>query len=107
MFENRQARRKMLDVLANNGWVGAPKRRYDAGIMMLRLMFRGWDVARAGLRAFARFAPGTRFATTEDALLHAERVPRAREQGLAHLPAFVDLPVSVPLARPSLIAPPT
>jgi hypothetical protein len=101
MFESRKARRQMLDVLADNGWVGAPKRRYDAGMLMLRAMFACWDLARAGSRVVGRFAPGAHFATTEEALAHAERSPRAREEGLAHLPAFADLPVSAPPVRPT------
>ena len=99
LFENREARTVMLDVLADNGWVGSPKRRYDAGIQLLRAMFRGWDVVRAGSRTVARLIPGSHFATTDEALAHAERSPRPRESTLAHLPAFVDLPVTVPPAR--------
>jgi hypothetical protein len=101
LFENRHARREMLEVLSDNGWVGAPKRRVDAGVRALQLMYTGWDVARAGLRVVRRFGPGPRFATTELALAEAGRTPRPRELGLAHLPAFADLPVSGPYVWPT------
>jgi hypothetical protein len=96
LLENRQVRNRMLGVLADTGWVGAPKRRLDAAMLMLRAMFLGWDVARAGSRLAARVRPGAHFDSTEAALTHAQTTQRPPEHGLAHLPAFADLPVSRP-----------
>jgi Glycosyl transferase family 2 len=100
LLENREVRSRMLDVLADTGWVGAPKRRVDAMMLLLRAMYLGWDVARAGSRFIARVRPGAHFDTSEAALARAETTPRPPEQGLAHLPAFADLSFSRPPLGP-------
>ena len=102
LLESREVRSRMLDVLADTGWVGAPKRRLDAAMLMLRAMFLGWDVARAGSRVSARLRPGAHFESSEAALAHAETTPRPREQGLGHLPAFADLSFSRPPLGPTM-----
>ena len=88
--ENRDVRGRMLAILADNGWVGAPKRRYDAGMRAIRFMFLGWDVARGAFRALSRLAKvGARFDAISDAIEHAQRHPRPRQTDLAHVEALL------------------
>jgi hypothetical protein len=91
--ESHEMRARMLDVLSDNGWVGAPKKRYDAAMLAIRVMFRGWDVVRLGSRLATRLVPvGPRFATSAEALAHVQRSPRPPETGLEHVPALFSRP---------------
>jgi hypothetical protein len=93
--EDRRVRREMLAVLADNGWVGAPKRRYDRAMLAIRLMFAGWDLLRAASRVIRRVPGlGRRFDTPEAAIEHAQRSPRAREASIDHVSALFTPPGS-------------
>jgi glycosyltransferase involved in cell wall biosynthesis len=95
-IEDRRVRRNMLTVLADNGWVGAPKRRYQRAMLGLRLMFAGWDVLRAVSRMLRRLPGrlGRQFETPEAAIDHAQRRPRVRETTLDHVSALFTPPGS-------------
>lgn len=94
-IDDRRVRRQMLGVLADNGWVGAPKRRYERAMLMLRLMFAGWDVIRSVGRLAHRVLPlGRRFETPGAALDYAQRRPRPRERALDHVSALFTPPGS-------------
>jgi glycosyltransferase involved in cell wall biosynthesis len=89
LFEDRDSRRRALQVLADNGWVGGSRKRYDAAMVAVRLMFYGWDAARAGYRAVSRLVPSaSRFDTVEEAIQFASRNERAPETELRHLEAL-------------------
>lgn len=89
LVEDREARSRALAVLADTGWVGSPKRRYDAAMAVVKLMFVGWDVFRGVQRLLGRFAPWIpRFDSQAAAIEYAIRHPRPPEQGLAHVEAL-------------------
>jgi hypothetical protein len=50
-IENPALRRQMLEVLRDNGWVGAPRARYDLAVRGYGAVLALWDVARKLMRA--------------------------------------------------------
>ena len=105
-IENPQLRAHMLDVLRDNGWVGAPMMRYRLAVAGLGVVYRGWDVARTiarGLIGFVRRVLSERvaralaaagrqppaglvgFRSTERAIEYANRHPRPASPTTDHL----------------------
>jgi Glycosyl transferase family 2 len=50
-LENPDLRDEQLAVLRDTGWVGAPRRRYEAGVSAFGALLRGWSVARGATDA--------------------------------------------------------
>jgi hypothetical protein len=53
-IENREVRKQMLEVLRENGWVGAPRARYDLAVRGYGGVLALWEVVRRAVRALTR-----------------------------------------------------
>jgi hypothetical protein len=121
-IENRELRSEMLDVLRDNGWVGAPRMRYGLAVAGMGGVYRGWDVIRSLARgviglvrrvlservARSLAAAGIKppaglvgFRSTARAIEYANAHPRPATASLSHLEPLFSPPGrtrEVPLA---------
>ncbi|HZO59467.1 MAG TPA: glycosyltransferase family 2 protein [Solirubrobacterales bacterium] len=114
-IESPALRREMLGVLRDNGWVGAPRARYDAALGLFGALLRAWSGGRSlgriaigaarrllgsrladrAARAGIRIPPGlVGFGSAEDAIAYANRHPLPRTADSGHIEQLFEPPGS-------------